>query len=356
MIIERYLYLEILRPFVVGLGLLVIVFTGYSASVQLSQVENGMIMPATALSLILLNTLVSLEVLLPTALFFSILTTITRLYKDSEMAALRAAGVSELHIVKTVGKFSLVVAAIVAAVSLFGRPWAYQETYRLESQGVSEFDLLETETGQFIDMAGSGYILFAKDADKEQGLLKGVFLKSAQNGQTQLIQARSARLPSVELGSKPQAEFYDGYMYILDGKGNRDVTSRFNTLILHLPVREAESRYRRKAESSQSLRKSTEPKDVAEFQARVSSPMATIILAMLAVPLGRTSSRQTRFGSFFIAVVVYALSLSFVGVVRNWLENGDIPSNPGMWLAYIVPALLLVFLLNTHSLQRLARR
>jgi lipopolysaccharide export system permease protein len=160
----------------------------------------------------------------------------------------------------------------------------------------------------------------------------------------------------VELGSKPQAEFYDGYMYILDGKGNRDVTSRFNTLILHLPVREAESRYRRKAESSQSLRTSTEPKDIAEFQARVSSPMATIILAMLAVPLGRTSSRQTRFGSFFIAVLVYALSLSFVGVVRNWLENGDISPNPGMWLAYIVPALLLVILLNTHTLQRLARR
>lgn len=355
MIIDRYISHEILRPFAVGMGLLVVIFTGYSASVQLSQVESGGIAPMTAFALILLNTLVALEVLLPTALFFSVLTSITRLYRDSEMASLRAAGISEMRIVESVFKLSVVIAALVALVSILGRPWAYQETYRLEAKGLSEFDLLETETGQFIDMAGSGYILFAKDVDKEQGILKDVFLKSEQHGESQLIYAGSARLPSIELGSQPLAEFYDGYMYVLDHTGNRDITSRFNTMLIHLPVREAENRYRRKAEPTAALRESTSLKDIAEYQARISSPLATIILAMLAVPLGRSSARQTRFGSFFIAVLVYALSLSFVGVVRNWLENGAISPNPGMWLAYMVPAVLLVLILNSHSLKKLKR-
>jgi lipopolysaccharide export system permease protein len=198
-------------------------------------------------------------------------------------------------------------------------------------------------------------VLFAKDSDKEQGLLKDVFLKSEQGGESQLVYAQSARLPSITLGSKPIAEFFDGYMYILDHRGNRDITSRFDTMVIHLPIREAETRYQRKAEPTFKLRQSSAMKDIAEYQARISSPLATILLAMLAVPLGRTNSRQTRFGSFFIAVLVYALSLSFVGVVRNWLENGDISPNPGMWLAYIVPALLLILLLNSHNLHRLTR-
>jgi lipopolysaccharide export system permease protein len=355
LIIDRYLSHEILRPFIVGMGLLVVIFTGYSASIQLSHVESGGMQASTAFALILLNTLVVLEVLLPTALFFSVLTSITRLYRDSEMASLRAAGVSELRIVESVFKLAVAVAALVALVSLVGRPWAYQETYRLESKSLSEYDLLETDTGRFIDMAGSGYILFAKDVDKEQGLLKNVFLKSEQDNDSQLIFAQSARLPSVELGSESVAEFYDGYFYSLDRTGSRDITSRFNTMVIHLPIREAEQQYRRKAEPTLTLRDSTEPKDIAEYQARITSPLATIILAMLAVPLGRSSSRQTRFGSFFIAVVVYALSLSFVGVVRNWLEKGDIGSIPGMWLAYMVPAVLLILLLNSHSLKKLLR-
>ena len=141
MIIDRYLSHEILRPFIVGMGLLVVIFTGYSASIQLSHVESGGMQATTAFALILLNTLVVLEVLLPTALFFSVLTSITRLYRDSEMASLQAAGVSELRIVESVFKLSVAVAALVALVSLVGRPWAYQETYRLESQSLSEFDV-----------------------------------------------------------------------------------------------------------------------------------------------------------------------------------------------------------------------
>ena len=41
-----------------------------------------------------LNTLVTLEILLPSAFFFSVLAAIGRLYRDSEMSALYAAGVS----------------------------------------------------------------------------------------------------------------------------------------------------------------------------------------------------------------------------------------------------------------------
>ena len=70
-----------------GLGLLVLVFVGFSAARQLSLAVDGKLDILTAFKLIGLNTLITLEILLPSAFFFSVLAAIGRLYRDSEMSA-----------------------------------------------------------------------------------------------------------------------------------------------------------------------------------------------------------------------------------------------------------------------------
>ena len=58
----------------------------------------------TAFKLIGLNTLITLEILLPSAFFFSVLAAIGRLYRDSEMSAFYAAGISRARILGAVFK------------------------------------------------------------------------------------------------------------------------------------------------------------------------------------------------------------------------------------------------------------
>ena len=65
---------------------------------------------------------------------------------------------------------------------------------------------------------------------------------------------------------------------------------------------------------------------------------------LLAVPLSRATPRQSRFAIFAVAVLAYLLLFSASSVVRDWLENGDVPVFPGMLLAY-VPSLALLGLL-----------
>nr|MBP7912031.1 LptF/LptG family permease [Pseudomonadales bacterium] len=79
---------------------------------------------------------------------------------------------------------------------------------------------------------------------------------------------------------------------------------------------------------------------------------ATLVLALLAVPLSRASPRQSRTGIFAVAVAVYLLVFSLSGVVRNALENGDIPPFPGLLLAYVPPVALLVLLMLMPGLRR----
>jgi len=70
----------------------------------------------------------------PSALFFSILAAIGRMYRDTEMPALYATGVSPGGILESVAKLSLVIALITGFISIAGRPWAYRESYRIEAE------------------------------------------------------------------------------------------------------------------------------------------------------------------------------------------------------------------------------
>lgn len=346
MIIDRYISWEIVRPFCTGLGLLILVFIGYSASVQLGLAAQGQLNMLTAFKLVALNTLVTLEILLPSALFFSVLAAIGRLYRDAEMTALYAAGISRTRILESVLKLSLLVAVITGVISIEGRPWAYRESYLLEAQAAAEFDLKNMATGEFVTMEGSDYTFIAQDLDLEQGLHRGVFLqKNHKEGtRSEIIVAESAVLPVLNPGQALTAEFFNGYNYLLDNQKSRDVTMQFKHLTVHLANQEAQERYRRKAETTRNLSRSSQPKDIAEYQWRLTTPLATILLALIAVPLGRSAPREPRFRSFFIALAVYIALFSITSVMRTWIEQERLSANPGLWLAYMIMALLLLLL------------
>ena len=73
MLIERYLTTEIVKPFLAGLLILVTVFIAFSAAVRLADAASGEIAAAAVTQLIILSTLASMEVLVPTTLYLAIL-------------------------------------------------------------------------------------------------------------------------------------------------------------------------------------------------------------------------------------------------------------------------------------------
>jgi lipopolysaccharide export system permease protein len=354
LIIDRHISWEIMRPFATGLGLLVLIFIGFSAARQLSLAAEGQLDMLTAFKLIGLNTLITLEILLPSAFFFSVLSAIGRLYKDSEMNALYAAGVSRARILEAVFKLSLVIALLTGVLSLQGRPWAFRTSYALEAAAAAQFDLKKMATGEFVNMGGSDYVFIAKDIDVELGLHRGVFLqKNHQNGaRSEIIVAESAALPTLNPGQAMQAKFYNGYNYLLDNRKRQDLTLSFKELEVRLPNEEARERYRRKAETTVNLAASDEPKDIAEYQWRVTTPLATVLLGLMAVPLARSAPRESRFRNFLIALLVYITMFSLISILRTWVEQETLGALPGLWSAYVIQAALLVLLVTQPRLKR----
>lgn len=345
MVLGRYITAEIAKPLFMGVTLLITVFTGYSTAVKLAEATQGLLEPRVVVHLIGLNTIVALEVLLPTALYLSIISSLSRLYRDSEMAAMTAAGIGETRIIRSTILLSVLVAIIVGYISIYGRPWAYREIYRLEGEAKAEFDIRKIEPKRFIELQDSKYVLFAKSVDKDSGGLKEVFLQTELGDKVQVLYAQEAFLPPVKFGEERSFELFNGYGYLLDRLGGKDITLRYKQMIVHIPTEERDTSYRRKAEPTINLFNSDAPKDIAEFQWRMSTPLATIVLALLAVPLSRSAPRQGRYRNFGVAILVYVGLFNLTSVARSWVEDGIVDSMPGLWWVYSLPAVIFIILM-----------
>jgi lipopolysaccharide export system permease protein len=158
-------------------------------------------------------------------------------------------------------------------------------------------------------------------------------------------------MPPVVFGEPRNFEFHDGYSYLLDTHSRQDTTLHFGELIIPVPGIEKDTSYRRKAESTRNLAQSDATKDIAEFQWRLSTPLATLSLALLAVPLSRSAPRQGRHTSFITAIAVYAGLFMLTSAARSWVADGTIAGMPGIWWVYLIPALLFGWLIMAPTMR-----
>jgi lipopolysaccharide export system permease protein len=121
--------------------------------------------------------------------------------------------------------------------------------------------------------------------------------------------------------------------------------------LVQLPNEEAQEKYRRKAETTLTLAQSSDPKDVAEYQWRITTPLATILLALIAVPLARSAPRESRFRNVAIALLAYITLFAMVACCAPSSSKAN-SGLPGLWTAYALQAALLAVLVTTRLKRR----
>jgi lipopolysaccharide export system permease protein len=342
MILTRYIVRETVLPFLAGTLILIIIYAIYSAAAILADADGADLAPDIIPYIIYLNTITVLDVILPTALFFSVIYSLGRLYQDSEMIVLAATGISELRILIPTVYLSLAVALGVALISTVCRPWAFRIAYELESQQMAELDIDNLQAGSFMHLERSNHVLYARDSDPVNRRLLDVYLQMDNgSGITRVIRAESMQLTGTAAGMTRPAEFANGHVYMLDNHGASDSVLQFNSLRLFLAGGVPPVGYRRKAENTLDLAHSDKAGDIAEFQKRVSIPVFTILLASLAVPLSRMTYRQGRRTTLALAIVIYTLLFNIRSIALTWIEQKIIPPAPGIWW---VPALFAIVL------------
>ena len=112
-ILSRYLIREIAAAmFATAVLLLVVIFCGLLTDV-LSKITQGRFPAGLILTQMALRVPMALSLLLPLAGFIGVILAYSRLYRDSELAVLRASGFSELGLLRPVFSFALPLALVI---------------------------------------------------------------------------------------------------------------------------------------------------------------------------------------------------------------------------------------------------
>ena len=83
----------------------------------------------------------------------------------------------------------------------------------------------------------------------------------------------------------------------------------------------------------------------AELQWRISMPISAVLLAVLAVFLGKTNPRQGKYSNIVVAVLIYVAYNNLMGVSQSWVQRNEMLASLGMWWVHI---LMIIFILGIY--------
>lgn len=347
MIIDAYIAREVLKPLFAIAAALILIFVGYSSGRYLSYAVDGLLQVETLASFIVIKMVIALEVLLPIALYLSIVLGLGRLETSSEITAVRASGIGNGRVLRVVAGIAVLLALVVACLSILGRPIAYEKSYEIKAQAEAELELDKLASGNFYDSENRTRTFFVEEVDKANGRLSRVFIRGERGGVIHIISAETGQHSIDPENGRRILALSNVHVYFLGPGGTADKgVGRFKEMKLRLgdsdPVTVG---YKRKAAPIAELAGSDSPLDVAEFQWRLSTPVSTLLLALLGVILSRAAPRSSRYTKTIGALLVYAVYYNLAAMAKTWVETSVVGAMPGVWWVHVALLMLIVMLL-----------
>jgi len=344
-LVERYIAREILLPFTVVILILVGLFASFSSARLLAGAVTETLGIVALLQLVLLKTLIALEVLIPIALYISVIIGLGRLNKDQELNVIRSMGISNTRIVLAVLTVAIPVGIISGMLSSYVRPWAYGESYILDAQAEAELNTNRFQVGRFYGSEKTGRVVYVRDKNDIDKLMLDIFNFTRKPDGSEIVFAKQASQikPTAE-EPRPHIQLSDGIVYKLSGTASIDDVIQFENMT-YFYDNDFALNYRRKSAATRTLWESDQLRDIAELQWRISRPLATILLALIAMTFIRIAPRQDKTDrTYLVAALVFAAYYNLAGLAKNWVEQGTIGTVPGVWwLELIMLSTLIVY-------------
>jgi lipopolysaccharide export system permease protein len=198
----------------------------------------------------------------------------------------------------------------------------------------------------------SSSIIYINDKREGGERLSGVFHYVRKDHTSEIILAKQGYQERTGQYQPPKLHLLDGYMYSMSRSSTRDSIVRFSRFV-YMPSPDIARDYQRKAAPTLELGFSADTRDIAEFQWRISRALTTILLAMMAIPLSRSSPRQGKSEKIIAAAVIFAIYYNLSGLAQTWVEQGVIGSFPGVWWLHFLMLVAVITVFTPRVQKRL---
>ncbi|MDA8109863.1 MAG: LPS export ABC transporter permease LptF [Betaproteobacteria bacterium] len=285
-----------------------------------------------------------LPVLLSLTLFVTVLLTLTRSYRDSEMVIWFGSGLSLAAWFRPVMTFAAPIVMLVALLSLVVAPWAAGIGEQYRSRLDARSDVSRVEPGVFGESLDKDRVFFVESIAGDKSAVQNVFVSSVQQGRTGIMMSRRGFTETAPNG--------DRFLVLLDGNRYEGTPGEADFRIMHFgryatrieaqagPTPEATVR----ALSTLALARDPTAGNLGELVWRIGVPLSALILAMLAVPLSFVNPRGGRSVNLPFALLIYIVYSNLLSVSQARVGQGKLAFSVGWWLVHALMIVLLTLL------------
>ena len=286
----------------------------------------------------------ALPVLLSLTMFISVLMTLTRQWRDSEMVIWFSSGQSLASWLKPVMIFALPQIALIAVLSLVISPWAAQMATEYSRRLDSRDDVSRVTPGVFGETGNKDRVWFVESVSGEENTVQNVFVASARGDRVSVSMSRSGHTELAENGDRflvlESGRRYEG----LPGEADFRVTE-FGRYAARIETRES-SEPSSSPKTRSTLQLIAEPTNVhlGELVWRIGIPISSLVLALLAIPMSFVNPRAGRSVNLLFAVFTYIVYNNLLSVSQARVAQGRLDFSVGVLLVHAGMVLLLVFM------------
>lgn len=353
-IMDRYIALELLPPFLFGVG----AFSSLGVSVGtvfelIRQIAEYGLPIRIAIEVMLLTMPQFIVYSFPMSTLLATLTTYSRFSSDSELVAMRGCGVSVYRLVLPTVLLCFLVTGIAFAfhelivpASNYRAATTLAQALDEEKPNFQEDNILYQQYEEVVEDDGDKEqelrrIFYAREFDGEE--MKGLsILDFSREGLNQIIVAKSATWDF----QKSLWQFFDGTIYAVSADGSFSNIATFEEQQLKLPRKPLDLASRRRDYGEMNISQSLEYLDlirptgneakILELQVRihqkVALPFICVAFGLVGAALGTMLRKTGRATSFAISVVMifgYYLFMVTTGAIA---QVGLMPPFLGAWL------------------------
>jgi lipopolysaccharide export system permease protein len=311
-LLDRYIFTELLSPFMVSLGALCFVML----TRELLRLVELLVSKGVGLFAVLkvfAHLLPSFLVLtLPIAGIIASITAFGRLSFDKELVAMRAAGLSLLRLARPVFLFAFLVFVLTLWLAQWGQPWSSMNLKKVALNLLRDQLVLALERGTFTEPIPKMMIYVSDLGEEEEAT--GIFVSDERNADDpRLIVAQQYRVFIDTSTNQVALRLQDGVIHSKPDQIDEFQKIAFSSYDLKLSLNQSGYTSAEERPSYEMImeqlaqsqgRDPSALRRLMEYYKDLAFPTASLVFCILGVPVGIVSKRSGRIGGFAVGVLV----------------------------------------------------
>jgi len=323
MLFDSSIRKELGRSFGATLVVLITVVMTMMLIRTLGQATKGTVSPSDVMLVMGFTVLGQMSTILTLSLFVAVVGTLSRMYRDSEMAIWFASGQGLASQLRPVLRFAWPIVAVIAVLALLVWPWSNHQIQQLRAQFEQRSDIDRIAPGEFQESSDGTRVIFIDKDTVTTEAASNIFLVEQRQGREYVTSAKSAHLETVD--GLRNAVLENGQRVETDPATGQLKLTHFEAYTVRLEDNApAKTSLTARALSTPELFQAPNPVNLAEAGWRAGLPLAALNLLVLALAITIVTPRAGQSTSLVVALLAFVVYYNLMSVGQSWTASGRI--------------------------------